>query len=338
MELINHHYQDPPHTLYHYTSLEALVSIVRSKRLRASSIRFLNDTSELQRFTKDVVAILHQRIPSLGNVSEINDLIVQTKSLLKHSFFVASFSEKSDLLSQWRAYCPSGLGVSIGFKSSCLNGDWIWNPNDDKHPFLMDFELRPVRYHDQQNRAQAESEVDSLIELTRKEGMFEAVARILPPIRADLQKEVFPDGLAKDLERRFERQLKQFHGLRAEEAEILPLRSVAAWVGLLAPFIKHEAFEEEREWRIVVTNGHQRMMGQQFRMGKSTLIPFVECLLDLEFDGGKVIARDEYFISEVVVGPTPTPKLTVEALKSLFWSEGQKDVSIRTSVVPFRSW
>jgi hypothetical protein len=42
-------HEDVPKTLYHYTSLEALVSIVQSKRLRASAIRFLNDTSEAMR-------------------------------------------------------------------------------------------------------------------------------------------------------------------------------------------------------------------------------------------------------------------------------------------------
>jgi Protein of unknown function (DUF2971) len=32
------------------------------------------------------------------------------------NLFVACFSEKPDLLSQWRAYCPSGNGYSIGFE------------------------------------------------------------------------------------------------------------------------------------------------------------------------------------------------------------------------------
>jgi len=36
------------------------------------------------------------------------------------STFVVSFSAKRDDLSQWRGYCPQGLGVSIGFKSSAI--------------------------------------------------------------------------------------------------------------------------------------------------------------------------------------------------------------------------
>ena len=34
--------------------------------------------------------------------------------------YVASFSENRDDLNQWRAYCPPGQGVCIGFKSSIL--------------------------------------------------------------------------------------------------------------------------------------------------------------------------------------------------------------------------
>jgi len=34
--------------------------------------------------------------------------------------FICSFSQKGDQLSQWRAYCPSGNGISIGFNSIVL--------------------------------------------------------------------------------------------------------------------------------------------------------------------------------------------------------------------------
>jgi len=36
----------PPSVLYHYTSMEALLSIVESGRMRATHIRYLNDTTE----------------------------------------------------------------------------------------------------------------------------------------------------------------------------------------------------------------------------------------------------------------------------------------------------
>ena len=36
------------------------------------------------------------------------------------SFFVCSFSEERDLLSQWRGYCKNGSGYSLGFALSSL--------------------------------------------------------------------------------------------------------------------------------------------------------------------------------------------------------------------------
>jgi len=80
------------------------------------------------------------------------------------------------------------------------------------------------------------------------------------------------------------------------------------------------------------------MPGQKFRPGKSTLIPFVEIMLDVKRLEAECVPRDEYFIDEVVIGPTPTPDLTFEALRSLFDSEGHPEVNIRQSRIPFKDW
>ncbi len=80
------------------------------------------------------------------------------------------------------------------------------------------------------------------------------------------------------------------------------------------------------------------MPAQQFRSGKSTPIPFVEVMLDVERIGADMIPRKSYFINEVIIGPTPTPELTSAALKSLFASEGRPEVVVRPSEIPFRSW
>ena len=80
------------------------------------------------------------------------------------------------------------------------------------------------------------------------------------------------------------------------------------------------------------------MPGLQFRSGKSTLIPYVEIMLDQKVVGAERVPQDEYFINEVVVGPTPFPELTEEALRLLFREEKRPDVEIRQSKIPFRDW
>jgi hypothetical protein len=43
-----------------------------------------------------------------------------------------------------------------------------------------------------------------------------------------------------------------------------------------------------------------------------------------------------YFIDEVVVGPTPSPRLTIEAVQALFASEGHPEVLIKNSHISLR--
>lgn len=117
-----------------------------------------------------------------------------------------------------------------------------------------------------------------------------------------------------------------------------PGSSLAAWALLLSPLVKDNAFEEECEWRKVVSKDNRPMPGQMFRQGKSTLIPFVEVMLDVKTLEAKCVQREEYFIDEVLIGPTPNPHLTEEALRSLFASEGHPEVKIRSSRVPFKDW
>jgi len=103
--------------LFHYTSQRGLIGILRDRVLWASKIQYLNDAAELSY----AVDLLQRRLsPLITNLKEketrffrslwSNLLDVQTQNT-----FVASFSEKGDLLSQWRAYCPENGGFSVGF-------------------------------------------------------------------------------------------------------------------------------------------------------------------------------------------------------------------------------
>jgi hypothetical protein len=76
------------------------------------------------------------------------------------------------------------------------------------------------------------------------------------------------------------------------------------------------------------------MPGQHFRPGNSTLIPYVEVDLNrnLQFELSK-----DYMLRRVVIGPTPNPELSVQALQSLFESKGHK-VDVNVSGIPFRDW
>jgi len=109
---------EPRDTLYHYTSLSGLLGIVDSAVLRASDIRYMNDSVEL-RHTLDLLRRhTRQRIRAgtdrPGLLSQLLDWL-STRVTSGPMLFGASFRANGNLLSQWRGYSVHGKGVSLGF-------------------------------------------------------------------------------------------------------------------------------------------------------------------------------------------------------------------------------
>jgi len=113
--------QSADRPLFHYTTQTGLLGIIKDKCIRATHIRYLNDAAEhvyalelAKGLMKDALdegkieSEAHRRMNSLLN------------AFAEAHVFVASFSKKGDLLSQWRGYCPEGSGVSLGFDMSTL--------------------------------------------------------------------------------------------------------------------------------------------------------------------------------------------------------------------------
>jgi hypothetical protein len=119
--------------LYHYTSLEGLLGIIESKSIWATNVLYLNDASELNysiNLLREEINNVKEKIPvvskGLGKFSFFDGLIENIDKIISHpypiGFFVCSFSEEKDLLSQWRGYCPRGIGFSVGFNLDKLKG------------------------------------------------------------------------------------------------------------------------------------------------------------------------------------------------------------------------
>jgi Protein of unknown function (DUF2971) len=136
-----------PTTLYHYTSLEAAIAILGSKKLRASSIHYLNDATEfeygMELLQKQCSASASAQAKRFANAiarSERTDDV--SRNIKKVDPFVTSFSTNGDLLSQWRAYCRPGHGVSLGFDVGQISRAAAYNG----------FELRRCTYEGAEHR------------------------------------------------------------------------------------------------------------------------------------------------------------------------------------------
>ena len=127
--------EDTNKTVYHYTSLPGLLGITKNDSIWATNILYLNDSSELhyaKELLREELAIFRDNNQefvladtfekSLGHFfletfeNNINTLL-PSQSI---GFFVCSFSEEGDLLSQWRGYSKSGAGFSLGFNLNLL--------------------------------------------------------------------------------------------------------------------------------------------------------------------------------------------------------------------------
>jgi hypothetical protein len=113
----------PPDVLYHYTTVEGIRGLVESGEAWATEIHFLNDAEELHH----AVEQFRQRLRVLSEQSddtERSSLLTLWSEAVRvfrdAQVFVFCLSERSDQLSQWRAYGSGEGGFAIGFNSQKL--------------------------------------------------------------------------------------------------------------------------------------------------------------------------------------------------------------------------
>jgi len=101
--------------IYHYCSVEAFNAIIQNKTIWLSSVYNLNDYKEIH-WIKDKV---FEKIEKSTTKDNFGRFKIFEELYLKQlpNVYIASFSQGSDLLSQWRAYANDGYGVAIGFNS-----------------------------------------------------------------------------------------------------------------------------------------------------------------------------------------------------------------------------
>jgi Protein of unknown function (DUF2971) len=89
---------------------------------------------------------------------------------------------------------------------------------------------------------------------------------------------------------------------------------------------KHQAFEEERESRIVMNGRHQV---REHRVQGSLVVPYIE----LEVGSGFPM-----LVKEVNIGPTANKELTGRAVKNMLLKRGWGSVAVYCSQIPYRGW
>jgi hypothetical protein len=289
-----------PELLYHYTDQKGLLGIIENKCLWATHSQFLNDLSEHQ----IAFYALQQKIKTerKDNWAVLQSRFLRTRQM--KGIFVSSFSheKQADSLTMWRGYSSPTGGYSIGFDRLVLN-DIAKRLFTSGEKGLV--ELGKCLYVDPEDLNLAEN-IEKMVESDWKESL----ERMSASASNDLLK----------------------NALRSMPIDIMEYVKLAA-------LAKHKAFEEEKEWRIVITvEEGPRSNRIKFRQGKSMAVPYVEFSWK---DSGLPNP-----IRRVVVGPTPNKGEAVWAVKMLLERNGislrsedcPDGVEVIPSQIPYRNW
>jgi hypothetical protein len=117
-------YQPLRGPLHHYTSIDALLSIVKTKVLWATNIRYLNDSSESELGLTLMREVITQELKTATGIDlEVLTFLAEwldARRIENASVYVLSFSTAHNQLSQWRGYTRYGHGVCLSIDSGLL--------------------------------------------------------------------------------------------------------------------------------------------------------------------------------------------------------------------------
>jgi hypothetical protein len=290
-------------TLYHYTSQPGVLGIIQSRSIWATHAGFLNDSSEFGhalKFGTEVAGKIfmdHDRLGAFGFA-----VVRAIGELATPEVYVASFSEKPDLLSQWRGYCPRGGGFCIGIdaevlRAFCINRGYRLEKCVYDHEEQVEEIARLVATCQQRFPAPRVDEAE--------------FAAMSPKEQVDIEVE------------HYERTSLGIDRAKSEAA----VKLFCAELATLAPRFKNNGFHEEAEWRIVAT---APSVPVKYRPTSSYLAPYIELPVLVE-EGTSTLV-------EVLVGPNPNQARCEESVRMLLRSSGLERVSVACSTIPYNNW
>ena len=105
--------------LYHYCTIETFFNIMQTQKLWLSDIEKSNDYMEIK-WGRQQTARIIKKLFEKEKKTILSELDISVYDYDRKTYAIC-FSEKKDMLSQWRGYGDNGAGISIGFNKEKLD-------------------------------------------------------------------------------------------------------------------------------------------------------------------------------------------------------------------------
>lgn len=256
-------------TLYHYTTADGIMGIIKSNSLWATNIDFLNDPNELNYG----INLCNEILSEISEIHETFKISLQMFliSLLKNrqekeiisELYIVSFCERQDVLGQWRLYGNYGKGYCVGIN---FENDYVLIPEINDGIEEVDIPLtgkpKPIIYD------------------------------------IDLQKKLIIDIITKTNKEIITFSKKNKLNLNSDDSFHI-LKYISRYIiENILPFIKKPEFSDEREWRIVIED--LKEIYRNYRTDNNIIIPY--CILKFFKDGDEELTEIATPINEIIIG------------------------------------
>lgn len=288
-----------PSTLYHYTDAAGLIGILKpsswdigvwpelekqlagAAQLRASDVRYMNDSEELKFGARYFVDRLRQAAIDPMLSRDVRQACANLAAFFSQEdvfdwylrCFATCFCEKGDLLSQWRGYAGGTGGFAIGFSWDALTQRSRVLAPTRLGPLITadEAKVQPVKY----GPAATQAAADRFIEQMREPD--ETIALMLTG---------------------------RGHGL--EWLTTHALRDILS--------VKDDGFEEELEWRLYYMAGDQYGT-PKIRLGRPGLVPYLNVAVNMKKVDEMTILPPA--LNQLVVGPGHNQRSQIAAARQL---------------------
>lgn len=296
---------------YHYTSVDAFMKMLDGIeygkfKFHAGSIVSLNDPTEMEYGYGEVMKVLPQIEQELS-IDDVNyklsqlwnqDLTYSCEEWHKVHFntmkeysqypYVISCSRNRDYLQLWNMYGNNGKGIALGLDLRI----YYTERSSQDGLRILDF---------------THLDFDSPHALDVEYGTMSLRGQLYLMVKGE-----------------YSRYLKIVQGtMDREEIARKQLKTLSQMMILVAPFVKHNAYEGERESRIIGVS--QELTNIKFKQNaKGGLTPYIE------------VGIPTTYLKEVVVGPCCDYDEIKKCIEIRFIQQGISEVEVIRSAIPYR--